>query len=360
MSETLRPSTLGEILDRTAQLYRRNFWLFAGVAALPIGAIIATSALVGGLIFALPGVRGSYPTSPVVPILTVALLVLLVVPVYIAAAIYSYTGLTEAAAGVYRGEKITIRGALKSVRPRFWRYLWFMILQGILVALIPGAIAGAVIAPLIYMALKAGGDPAAGIAFGFLAFLIGTAAIVVIIWRGLGYSLSLAVCVVEKKPAWESLTRGWNLSQGTRGRIFVMILLVIALAFAVSMIAAIPSMIVIFTAAIHGTPPATGSPAFIVAEIIRATLDLVLQTLLAPISSIALVLFYYDQRIRKEGFDIEWMMQQAGLAPQQAESGFAAQAFGLGFSQPAPAASSSSDAPGISAPAAPPDTVEEQ
>jgi uncharacterized membrane protein len=324
MSETLRPSTLGEILDRTAQLYRRNFWLFAGVAALPIGVIIAISALVGGLIFALPGVRGGYPTSPVIPILTVALLVLLVVPVYITAAVYSYAGLTEAAAGTYRGEKITIRGALKSVRPRFWRYLWFMILQGILVALIPGAIAGALIAPLIYMALKAGGDPAAGIAFGFLAFLIGAAALVVIIWRGLGYSLSLAVCVVEKKPAWESLTRGWNLSQGTRGRIFVLILLVIALAIAVSMIAAIPSMIIIFTAAIHGTPPATGSAAFIVAEIIRATLDLVLQTLLAPISSIALVLFYYDQRIRKEGYDIEWMMQAAGLLPQHTNSGPAA------------------------------------
>jgi hypothetical protein len=25
------------------------------------------------------------------------------------------------------------------------------------------------------------------------------------------------------------------------------------------------------------------------------------------------MLFYYDQRIRKEGFDIEWMMQRAGL-----------------------------------------------
>ena len=36
--ETLRPSTLGEILDRTALLYRRNFLLFAGVAALPIAA----------------------------------------------------------------------------------------------------------------------------------------------------------------------------------------------------------------------------------------------------------------------------------------------------------------------------------
>jgi hypothetical protein len=29
--------------------------------------------------------------------------------------------------------------------------------------------------------------------------------------------------------------------------------------------------------------------------------------------SIALMLFYYDQRIRHEGFDIEWMMQRAGL-----------------------------------------------
>ena len=37
------------------------------------------------------------------------------------------------------------------------------------------------------------------------------------------------------------------------------------------------------------------------------------QTLLAPVSWIALVLFYFDQRIRKEGFDIEWMMEQAGL-----------------------------------------------
>ena len=69
-------------------------------------------------------------------------------------------------------------------------------------------------------------------------------------------------------------------------------------------------------------------------------MNLVLQVALAPISAIALVLFYYDQRIRKEGFDIEWMMQQAGLV------------------QPA------SDAPtagilGVSGPVAPPDTVEE-
>jgi hypothetical protein len=34
---------------------------------------------------------------------------------------------------------------------------------------------------------------------------------------------------------------------------------------------------------------------------------------LAPVYPIASTLFYYDQRIRKEGFDVEWMMQSAGM-----------------------------------------------
>ena len=40
--------------------------------------------------------------------------------------------------------------------------------------------------------------------------------------------------------------------------------------------------------------------------------------LIGPIYAIGLTLFYYDQRIRKEGFDIEWMMQGAGLSPAPA------------------------------------------
>ena len=36
------------------------------------------------------------------------------------------------------------------------------------------------------------------------------------------------------------------------------------------------------------------------------------QALTKPVYGIALVLFYYDQRIRQEGFDIEWMMQRGG------------------------------------------------
>ena len=36
-------------------------------------------------------------------------------------------------------------------------------------------------------------------------------------------------------------------------------------------------------------------------------------TFLGPIWAAGITLFYYDQRVRKEGYDIEWMMQAAGL-----------------------------------------------
>jgi hypothetical protein len=31
----LRPLSLGELLDRTFSLYRRNFWLFLGILRIP-------------------------------------------------------------------------------------------------------------------------------------------------------------------------------------------------------------------------------------------------------------------------------------------------------------------------------------
>ena len=340
MSETFRPSTLGEILDRTALLYRRNFWLFAGVAALPIGTVLAFTAIGGGLYAAAKGTFKSANLADPAVIALIVLVALIAVPVYIGAGVFSSAGLTQAAASTHRGEKITIRGAFKSIRPRFWIYLWFLILQGIVVGVIPAAIAGVVAGPLIYLASQAGSGLAAGAAIGLVVFFVFAAALGVIVWLVLGYSTGLSVCVVEQMPAWESLKRAWKLSQGTRGRIFVMYLLVIALSIALSMVAAIPFLIIVAIATSAGNGSAYSSTAVVIAEIVRVIVDFVLQVLLAPISAIALVLFYYDQRIRKEGFDIEWMMQQAGLT--QTESN----APNSGILE-------------ISGPVAPPDTVEE-
>ena len=40
MATQLRPLSLGEVLDRTAELYRTNFPLFAGIAAIFSGALL--------------------------------------------------------------------------------------------------------------------------------------------------------------------------------------------------------------------------------------------------------------------------------------------------------------------------------
>jgi hypothetical protein len=87
---------------------------------------------------------------------------------------------------------------------------------------------------------------------------------------------------------------------------------------------------------------------------VRAIANFATQVLLAPIIMIASVLFYYDQRIRKEGFDIEWMMQRAGLGEPQPQSGSAGI---LGLAQP-PSAGSPGDAAGGFGPVTPPDSLE--
>src|SRR5881398_313463 len=60
MNDTLRPSTLGEILDRTANLYRRRFLVFFGLAAIPAAVMLL---LTGGAVLLLAWAGVSTGTS---------------------------------------------------------------------------------------------------------------------------------------------------------------------------------------------------------------------------------------------------------------------------------------------------------
>jgi hypothetical protein len=200
------------------------------------------------------------------------------------------------------------------VRPRFWTYLWYLLLQVIMAGIVPVCIAGVLIGSLIYLVSRSGGGIASGMAFGFLMFLAEVALFGAIVWLILSYAMGMAVCVVEKKTAWQSLMRSWSLSKGARGRIFVLYLLLLALSFVVLMISYFLALIVILAATFLGTGKALAVIGVIVAAIVYIVGIIGTQIALVPVPWIALVLFYYDQRIRKEGYDIEWMMQRAGLA----------------------------------------------
>ena len=52
-------------------------------------------------------------------------------------------------------------------------------------------------------------------------------------------------------------------------------------------------------------------------EAIELLVQFAATTLVAPIASIALCLFYIDERVRREGYDIELMMQRSFAASPQ-------------------------------------------
>ena len=50
-------------------------------------------------------------------------------------------------------------------------------------------------------------------------------------------------------------------------------------------------------------------------SVVQQLLAFLTNTFVGPIYATGFTLFYYDQRVRKEGYDIERMMQAAGMSP---------------------------------------------
>jgi uncharacterized membrane protein len=126
------------------------------------------------------------------------------------------------------------------------------------------------------------------------------------IFMGLRYALALPACVVENTPARASLRRAIDLSKGARGRIFVLGLLVAVIKIGLVGITQIFTIVGVVKN--HGEISAGLSA-------ISQIIGFFTNTFLGPIYATGVTLMYYDQRVRKEGFDIEWMMQAAGLTP---------------------------------------------
>ena len=249
MSEPLRPLSLGDVLDRTASLYRRNFWLLTGTAAIPMGAMIGifvALGLVGVGIGAWAGFSHVGASSALGVVVFLAILVMM--PLLLAITVYSNASLSFAAACLHLDRKPTIKESLKSVTPRFWRYFWLLILQGIFISIIPMAIGIVVVVAILGIdQLMGGGAP--GPFPIFLVVLAAIATFVAAVLQALKYLMAFPVCVIEGQPAWQSLRRAGQLSKGTRGRIFIMFLLVWLLSMMLSMVVYIPVVILMGIAA---------------------------------------------------------------------------------------------------------------
>jgi Membrane domain of glycerophosphoryl diester phosphodiesterase len=315
METSLRPLSLGEILDRTAQLYRTNFILFAGIFAAYCGVGLVMNLLLIGLQELL---KAQQTTAMALITLSAAGLELLVLFLLIGPVI---AAISRAVAWVHLGEPATIRGAYASVLPRFGSYLWLMTVTAFVIWTPFVLLYAAFFGMLAFYGNGLGANAMAhatsnphsmavvGIAsVAFLLLIFPVLAYTILMT--LRYSLALPACVLENLPALKAIRRSIELSRGARWRILVLLLLIGAIKIGLVLVTQI--FVLISAVQNHGQ---LGPGISAISQIISFFTG----TFLGPIGATGITLFYYDQRIRKEGFDIEWMMQAAGLTPPAAE-----------------------------------------
>lgn len=333
MAASTRPLTLGEILDRTVQLYRRNFLLFAGISLLPSAIYVL---IAGGASVYFSSQVPVFPQTAPPNLQTVLALglfglffFLVGLPLLLGILAVTLSALNYAAFRRNQGDSATLRAAYAYGFRHFWRHVGILFLQFLFALVIPGFVftvvligAGMVTALL---AASASAKPLAILA-GLLVFLIVIAMFVVCIWIWLRFCLAFPASVTEDKKAWPCLQRSAQLSKGSRGRIFVMYLMVVIMTVVVYYALTLPVDIALKLTvykSMGGVALLTKPP--ILLQVVNLFVNCLERAFVMPIYAIALLLFYNDQRTRKEGYDIELLMANAGwsalpLAPAPAPS----------------------------------------
>ena len=315
MIDSLRPSTLGEILDRTVETYRSRFLVFLGIAWIPAGVVLA-SAMAAFLFFAWMGTEARSTDPGTVALMTLLFLGafgLILLPLAAAAAGLGAGALNHAALAAFYHEKITIRAAYKAAWNRGWRYLWLFLLEALFIFVAPAALGSILIATFAISQGLMGGTPEqAGNTLVAVTLLLTLVLTACGIWMLLMLCLSFPASVAENASAWTAVKRAIALSKGTRGRILVLYILGIVLRWGLSFLLTIPFILVIALVPGVDTPQHARILTTILLLVVYGG-SFVVRAFTKPIYAIAQLHFYYDQRIRREGFDIEWMMHQAGL-----------------------------------------------
>jgi hypothetical protein len=240
-------------------------------------------------------------------------LIFVVLPVLVAVSALATAAMSHAASRAYLGQTTTIRDSYKAVWKRGWRYVGLFIFEFVLVWMLPiGAWAVVVVLSAALAALTQAVGLGGGALFVLAGFLIVTGLITYGFWMALRLSLAFPACVVEQAGVWDALKRSASLTHRTKGRILLLYLLGVALNWILSIAITVPLSIAIFLIPASTNPQHAQTAATLMLLAVYAAAFAV-QALTRPVYGIALMLFYYDQRIRQEGFDIEWMMLRAGL-----------------------------------------------
>ncbi len=146
-----------------------------------------------------------------------------------------------------------------------------------------------------------------GFLFGVLVLngLAIVGATILFVIPGIYVACRLLICVpvalIEERGPRESLNRSWELTRGYAGRAFMMFLLFLVIAIAANLLFVSPFSI--------GLATSLRNPSGLWMWLILGQVGARVAAILTqPILLIATSIFYYDLRVRKEAFDLQFMM----------------------------------------------------
>lgn len=298
----LRPLSTGEVLDRAFAIYRAHFWLFAGLASIG-GAVSlllnAIQLLLHHAVLLQKGLATATLTTQMGSGTTVLLLLPVEAVVY-AASVYA---LCE----VYLGRPTTAKAALQATAGRWLRYVGIALWQGwsavwvFILLVLPGAI-------LLTLGAAGVGAKAAGVLLVLAAVFGGGVYGVIAYIRN---SLAIPAALMEQTGVRASMRRSKTLAAGTKGRIFVVLLIAAALYLVAGAIQA-PMLLFIARSPFQE---------HVLAQAAILLIGFVSRTLISPVPLIGLTLVYFDQRVRMEAFDVVMLLGSSAPAIAAVEGG---------------------------------------
>lgn len=310
LAQPLRPMNLGEILDRTFEIYRSRFLAFFGIAAVP-ALVVQGVAVADAYWFHL--YASAIRDNDWTPGIYMTQLVFRAGYYHIACFVgfFLFPVILKLISGNVFGEEIAIGYAWRFFGARWRSYLWLALLT---------LIAGLMVVEFLTILLL-GLSMEAFDALGATSFLDGwrswmvvgawfSAGLAAFFWVWSSLSLAIPSAALEDVKVFRALRRSWVLSRGSRLRIAFrwLALAILSLMLAISSQWLLRFVVILIARSTHERWIALSLyPA------LSRTMSTAVATVLGPIYPIAITLFYYDQRVRREGFDIERMMEAAGM-----------------------------------------------
>lgn len=300
----LRPLSTGEILDRTFALYRRRFWLFVAIGMLP-ALMVALSSAARMLYLSLthrvdvigPGASPQALASVMDSTLRMQLYLLPATILFLVAYGLSHAATVYAVGRIAQGFHLSAVEAYRVTRSQWMRWTGIALRQfwSLIWPVLP-------VAALLGFAIVAARGNTVLVGLLSLAFaLLLPGALVFGVINLLRNALGMPAGVQEDLGVNAAMLRSKALVAGRKGRIFLTLLLV----YALQVVAGALQLPFVWLAV------TTRGAEHTVLQAAQLLISFVATALVSPVASIALTLLYVDERVRREGYDIEVMMQHA-------------------------------------------------